>query len=122
MRYSSLRSLAAAAAALCAVATLGASGPAFWVIATSGELLKGTSNGVYITSEGSVMAGPRLTNRVTTAPAQIWSLAVGADDTLWAGTGGDGRVLRIRPGQNEETAFDSEETNVFAIAASGSRV
>lgn len=122
MRHSLLRSLAAAAAALCIIATVRASGPAFWVIATSGELLKGTSNGVYITSEGSVMAGPRLTNRVATAPAQVWSLAVGPDDTLWAGTGGDGRVLRIRAGQTEETAFDSDENNVFAIAASGSRV
>lgn len=122
MRHSLFRSLAAGAAALCAIAALRASGPAFWVIATSGELLKGTSNGVYITSEGSVMAGPRLTNRVTTTPAQIWSLAAGADDTLWAGTGGDGRVLRIRPGQNDETAFDSDENNVFAIAVSGSRV
>ena len=122
MRHSFLRSVAVGAAALCAIATLRASGPAFWVIATSGELLKGTSNGVYVTSDGSVMAGPRLTNRTTTAPAQIWSLAVGADDTLWAGTGGDGRVLRIRAGQNEETAFDSDENNVFAIAVSGPRV
>ena len=43
-------------------------------------------------------AGPALTNRLTSAPPQVWSLAEAADGTLWAGTGGDGRLLRLRPG------------------------
>ena len=39
--------------------------------------------------------------------------------SLWAGTGGDGRVVRSRPGQPEQTVFDSGENNVFALAVSG---
>src|SRR5262245_51810118 len=107
------------AAALCAA--LQASGPTFWTIASSAEFLRGTSEGVYISLDGVITPGPQLQNRLTSAPAQIWSLAQAADGTLWAGTGGDGRVIRIRPGQKEESIFDSEETNVFAIAVSGSR-
>jgi hypothetical protein len=107
------------AAALCAA--LHASGPTFWTIASSAEFLRGTSEGVYISLDGVITPGPQLQNRLTSAPAQIWSLAQAADGTLWAGTGGDGRVIRIRPGQKEEPVFDSEETNVFAIAVSGSR-
>jgi sugar lactone lactonase YvrE len=106
---------------LCA-AGLQASGPTFWVIASLSELLKGTSDGVYITLDGTVTAGPRLTNVLTSTPAQVWTLAAGADGTLWAGTGGDGRVIRVRPGQPEETVFTAGESNVFAIAVAGARV
>ena len=54
-------------------------------------LLRGTSDGVCHLN-GVVSSGPQLTNRLTTTPAQIWSL-VAADGTMWAGTGGDGRVM-----------------------------
>ena len=107
---------------LSAVAALDASGPAFWVIGTASELMKGTSDGVLIDRNGTISVGPRLTNLLTSAPAQIWCLAAGSGDTWWAGTGGDGRVIRVRPGQREETVFDAEETNVFALAVAGNRV
>jgi hypothetical protein len=111
-------------ALLLTVASLpsGASGPAFWTVATAADLLKGTSDGVYVSLSGVVTPGPALTNRLTTTPAQIWSAARAQDGTIWAGTGGDGRVVRLRPGQaTEETVFDAPEANIFAIAISGSR-
>lgn len=100
-----------------------ASGPAFWTVATAADLLKGTSEGVYVSLSGVVTPGPMLTGRLTSTPAQVWSVARAEDGTLWAGTGSDGRVIRIRPGQTtEETVFDSPEANIFAIAVAGSRV
>ncbi|MEO7192136.1 MAG: hypothetical protein ABI051_13880 [Vicinamibacterales bacterium] len=99
-----------------------ASGPTFWTVATAADFLKGTSDGVYVTLSGVITAGPQLTNRLTSTPSQIWSLAQAADGTLWAGTGGDGRVIRVRAGQPEETVLDTEETNVFALATTGARV
>src|SRR5690348_11857406 len=117
-------SLMAAAAGLflCAPALLVAAGPTFWTVATTTELLKGTSNGVLIDRNGTLSAGPQLTNRLSSTSAQIWSLASASDGTLWAGTGGDGRVIRIRPGRAEETIFDADEPNVFAVAVGGTRV
>src|SRR5215217_3942122 len=102
-----------------AVSSLSASGPTFWTVATAADFLKGTSDGVYVTLSGVVTAGPQLTNRLTTAPAQIWSLVQSTDGALWAGTGGDGRVIRARPAQSEETVLDTDETNIFALASSG---
>jgi hypothetical protein len=99
-----------------------ASGPSFWTVATSADFLRGTSDGTYVSLSGTVTAGPPLTNRLTTTPSQIWSLAQAADGSLYAGTGGDGRVLRLRAGQPEETIFDTEENNVFALATAGTRV
>ncbi len=104
------------------VATPRASGPTFWTIATATELLRGTSDGVYVSLSGVVTAGPALTNRLSSTPAQIWSLVTSANGTMWAGTGGDGRVIRVRAGQPEETVFDSTENNVFALAVAGERV
>ena len=98
------------------------SGPSFWTVATAADFLRGTSDGVFVNLNGVVSSGPQLTNRLTTTPAQIWSLVEAADGTMWAGTGGDGRVIRLRPGQPEETVFDAAENNVFAIALSGTRV
>ena len=82
-----------------AVASLAfTSGPTFWTVATAAEFLRGTSDGVYVSLNGVVSAGPQLSNRLTTTPPQIWSLAEAPDGTLWAGTGGDGRVIRLRAG------------------------
>ncbi len=117
------RAVLAIALTVCALsARTDASGPTFWTTATSTDLLRGTSDGVYVSLSGVVTAGPELTNRLTSAPAQVWSLATSADGSLWAGTGGDGRIVRSRPGQPEQTVFDSGENNVFALAVSGSRV
>lgn len=99
-----------------------AAGPSFWTVATAADFLKGRSEGVYVSLEGVVTAGPALTNRLTSTPGQVWSLAQGADGTLWAGTGSDGHLLRLRSGQPEQTAFDAGESNLFAVAIAGSRV
>jgi hypothetical protein len=109
--------------AIAAAATsLSASGPSFWTVATAADFLKGTSDGVYVSLSGTVTAGPQLTSRLASTPAQVWSLAETADGTLWAGTGADGRVVRVRPGQPDETVFDAPENNIFAMATSGTRI
>jgi hypothetical protein len=98
------------------------SGPVFWTTATAADFVKGRSEGVFVSLEGAVAPGPVLTNRMTSSPAQVWSVAAASDGTLWAGTGGDGRLVRLRPGQQEETVFDSTEANIFAVAVAGQRV
>jgi hypothetical protein len=103
-------------------AALSASGPTFWTVATSSDFLRGTSDGAFVSSTGVVTAGPQLTNRLTSTPGQVWSLVQAPDGALWAGTGSDGRVLRLRPGQAEQTVFDADEANIFALAVAGTRV
>lgn len=99
-----------------------AGGPTFWTVGTAADFLRGTSDGVSVSSLGIVTAGPPLSNRLRAAPPQVWSLAEAPDGTIWAGTGGDGRVVRLRPNQPEETVYDADEPNIFAVAISGTRV
>jgi len=99
-----------------------ASGPMFWTVASPAEFLKGTSDGIFVSLEGVLSPGPAFANRLTSTPGQIWSVTEAADGTIWAGTGGDGKLLRLRGSQPEETAFDAGEPNIFAVASSGNRV
>lgn len=122
MTVSRLVSACAAMAAVVVSAPLAASGPTFWTVATAADFLRGTSDGVFVTLGGVVTAGPPLTNRLTSTAAQVWSVAQAPDGTLWAGTGGDGKLLRLRPGQAEETVFDAPEANIFAVTTAGTRV
>src|SRR5690606_5521341 len=124
-RYMSIgRRLAAVVLVATFASTLAlAAGPSFWTVATTADLLQGTSDGVYVSLSGVVTPGPTLTSRLGSTPAQVWSLARAQDGTLWAGTGSDGRLLRLRPGETtDQIAFDAPEANIFAVAVSGSRV
>ncbi len=117
-----LNALVFTAGSLALGATLVAGGPVFWTVATSADFLGGRSDGVFVSLDGVVTNGPRLTSLLGTTPPQVWALVSATDGTLIAGTGGDGHVIRLRPGQAEETIFDAPEPNVFALAVSGSRV
>jgi hypothetical protein len=101
---------------------LAAAGPTFWTVATSADFLAGRSDGVVVSEDGVLSPGPALASRLTSAPPQVWALAAQPDGTIWAGTGGDGNVLRIRPGARDEVVFDAAESHVFALALSGARV
>ena len=119
-----------------AAPSLRASGPTFWTTATAADFLKGTSDGVYVNLNGVVTAGPQLTNRLTTTPAQVWSAVETADGTLWAGTGAD--VALINAGamrlddvipagpvtnyQLESIFLFADETRVVTFPLSGARL
>lgn len=117
-----LRSCLALALLAGLTAPIQASGPTFWTVATAADFVAGRSEGVFVSLDGALSAGPPLTSRLSSTPAQVWSLAAGADGVIWAGTGGDGRLIRLRPGQPEETVFDADEHSIFAIATIGDSV
>lgn len=117
-----IRTISVGVAGLAATSLIAAGGPSFWTVATAADFLRGTSDGVSVSSLGTLSAGPPLTNRLRAAPPQVWSVTDAPDGTIWAGTGGDGRVIRLRPNQPEETVFDADEPNIFAVAVSGNRV
>src|SRR5690606_24176795 len=83
----------------------------------------GRSDGVYISLSGQLTPGPAADSRLPDAPAQVWAIAQGSNGAIWAGTGGDGRVIRLgADGGNAETVLDTEEEHIFAIATDDARV
>jgi Two component regulator propeller len=98
-----------------------AAGPVFWTVASQADFLKGHASGVSIDATGRLIAAPAVTVVHDLGAPQAWSLARGDDGAWYAGTGGDGRVVRGR-GTTVTTILDVEPSAIHAIAVSGGRV
>jgi hypothetical protein len=110
------RALACFGAAAVASAVLTAAVPTFWTVSTQADFLKGDVTDLSIDSDGRVFLGPSTSILAETAAPFLWTMAAGSDGTLWAGTGNEGKVLKIGRDGKVATFFDANELEVHAIA------
>ena len=103
-------------AALGGVALLAAT-PTFWTVSTQSDFLKGDVTDLSIDSDGRVFLGPSATVVAETAAPFLWSIVAGPDGTLWAGSGNEGKVLKVDKDGKISTFFDAAELEVHAVAA-----
>src|SRR4051794_31279613 len=90
--------------------------PTFWTVSTQTDFLKGDVTDLSIDSDGRVFLGPSSSLVAETAAPFLWTMAAGADGTLWAGTGNEGKVLKVGKDGKIATFFDATELEVHAIA------
>lgn len=121
VRVFALLSLAAFATITGAASRLAAAGPLFWTTATQADFLKGTPTGVSIDAAGRLLVAPVTSMLTDLAAPQAWSLVRAGDGTWYAGTGGDGRIVRGR-GAQVDTVLDVEPSGIHALALSGDRL
>jgi hypothetical protein len=109
---------AALAAGVCLAAStaLHAATPTFWTVSTQADFLKGDVQDLSIDSDGRVFLGPAAARLAETAAPFLWTLLAASDGTLYAGTGNEGRVLRIARDGKVSTFFDAAELEVHALA------
>jgi hypothetical protein len=120
MHISNRKAVRVCAGALLAAAVwagLSAATPTFWTVASQAEFLKGDVEGLSIDSDGRVFPGPTASVIADTAAPFLWTLLAGSDGTLWAGSGNEGKVLRVGKDGKLTTFFDATELEVHAIAA-----
>jgi WD40 repeat protein len=110
------RFVACAALLAAAWAGLSAAMPTFWTVSTQADFLKGDVEDLSIDSDGRVFLGPSTSLLAETAAPFLWTVASGADGTLWAGTGNEGKVLKVGKDGKLTTFFDATELEVHAIA------
>jgi hypothetical protein len=112
------RRLCTWAAVLAAVACAVVSGasPTFWTVSSQADFLKGDVEDLSIDSDGRVFLGPSASLIAETAAPFLWTVVAGQDGTLWAGTGNEGKVLRVGKDGKTSTFFDAAELEVHAIA------
>ena len=96
-------------------AGLGAAMPTFWTVATQADFLKGDVEDLSIDSDGRVFLGPSTSLVAETAAPFLWTVVSSADGTLWAGTGNEGKVLKVGKDGKVATFFDATELEVHAI-------
>jgi hypothetical protein len=105
-----------AAILVAASAILSASTPTFWTVSTQADFLKGDVTNLSIDADGRVFLGPAPSQLAETSAPFLWTLVEGSDGALFAGTGNEGKVLKItRDGKTSEF-FDAPEIEVHALA------
>jgi hypothetical protein len=102
--------------ALAAWAVLAAATPIFWTVATQTAFLKGDVEDLSIDSDGRVFLGPSPALLAETAAPFLWTVLSLPDGTLFAGSGNEGKVVRIGRDGKMTTFFDAAELEVHAIA------
>src|SRR4029453_2593056 len=112
------RQLAFVSAFVCVltVVLIGAS-PPFWTVSSQADFLKGDVEDLSIDSDGRMFLGPAASVLGETAAPFLWSIVASPDGTLWAGSGNEGKVLKIMRDGKVTMFCAAPEPEVHAIAA-----
>ncbi|GGH13479.1 WD40 repeat domain-containing protein [Silvibacterium dinghuense] len=79
------------------------------------ELEKGKPEGVAITSDGHLIAGPSSRLVTTTPSTYLWSVAADKDGNAYVATGTPATVLRITPDGKTTKLFTTKDLSVQAV-------
>ncbi len=90
-------------------------GTKLWTQSKFEDLEQGTPNGVAITSDGQLMAGPSSTLLAKTPSTYVWSIAADKAGNAYVGTGSPATVLRISPDGKMTKMFSSKDLSVQAV-------
>ena len=115
MRSGRLCLLLAACVMTAAVATHAAS-TSFWLVSTQTDFLKGEVEQLSVDSDGRVMLGPAVDTLHQTSTPAVWRLAIDSEGAAWAGTGNEGKVIKVSADGKASVVFDATELEIHAIA------
>jgi len=90
-------------------------GTHLWTQSRLEEFEKGTPQGVALTSDGHLRAGPGVTEIATTPSTYVWSMAVDKNGTAYAGTGSPATVLRVGQDGKPATLFETRDLVVEVV-------
>jgi len=106
-------------AALFSLMVLAASGGAvstsYWEIQRPDQFSQGTLNGVSVHSDGKITLGPAVERLAETGESFVWSLAVTPGGDLFAGTGNNGKILRVTENGPETIWQDPGELEILSL-------
>ena len=90
--------------------------PTFWTVSSQADFLKGDVEDLSIDSDGRMFLGPAASVLGETSAPFLWSIVAAPDGSLWAGSGNEGKVLKVSKDGKATTFFDAAELEVHAIA------
>lgn len=93
-----------------------AAGTSTWEMNNYRDFVQGRFDGVSLDRDGRLRLAPRLDTLFSSDQPVIWSLAQGADGTLYAGTGHRGRLFRIDPSGRSTLLWTADQPEIFAVA------
>lgn len=90
-------------------------GTRLWSQSKFEELEKGRPNGVAITSDGHLTAGPESRMVLTTPSTYVWSAAADREGNAYLATGTPSTVLRVTPDGKSTKLFSSKDLSVQVV-------
>lgn len=90
-------------------------GTRLWTQSKFEELERGKPNGVAITSDGRLIAGPSNTVIATTPATYVWSVAADKTGDAYLATGSPAAVLRVTPDGKLTKMFSSNDLSVQVV-------
>jgi hypothetical protein len=90
-------------------------GTRLWTQSKFEELEQGKPDGVAITSDGHLIAGPSSTLVATTPSTYVWSVAADKNGNAYLATGSPATVLLVSPDGKTTKLFSSKDLSVQAI-------
>lgn len=101
--------------AIFACGSVHAQGTKLWTQSKFEELEQGTPNGVAITSDGQLMAGPSSAMVAKTPSTYVWSIAADKAGNAYVGTGSPATVLKLAPDGKTSKMFSSKDVSVQVV-------
>ena len=92
-----------------------ADGTRIWEQSKFEDFVKGTTEGVAISSTGSLELAPAFKLLSTTPSTYLWSIASDRDGSLYAAAGSPARVYRVTPDGQASVIFEPQELQVQAL-------
>ena len=89
--------------------------PVIWNQSGHRDFLKGETRGISITGKGNLVLSPDISLILEIDEALIWCLAYDSKGNLYAGTGNDGKLYRIKPNGESEIFFEADELEIRSI-------
>jgi hypothetical protein len=90
-------------------------GTHLWTQSRPEEFEKGTPQGVEITSDGHLRAGPALSELLTTPSTFVWSVSADKLGTAYLGTASPATVLRVERDGKPFTLFETRDVSVQVV-------
>lgn len=101
---------------LCALAiSASAATSTAWEVSGYNDFLKGRLKNLSVTADGIMQPGPAVAwNAALNEPA-VWSIAAAPDGTIYAGTGHQGKLIRVDTNGRTTVVFSGQQSEIFAV-------
>ena len=108
--------LSLALVAFAVVASALAAVPTFWRLESQEDFLAGDTEGISISSDGTISLAPSAQVLTEATDPHFWSLAVDRSGNVYVGSGNDGRIHKIDSSGKSSVVADTNELQVHALA------
>lgn len=90
--------------------------PTFWRLESQDDFLTGDTDGVSISSDGTISLAPTAQVLDEATDPHFWSLALDESGNVYMGSGNDGRIYKVDSSGTSSLVVDTNELQVHALA------